>query len=132
VPASATLPSLEDQAARLLSLGLAERAGISVDELREATRAGVADALLVVHSDRLRATTLTPFLRHRGKAGFVVTDMTDVDEFTPVQEAAPPAADVYLVIRKDETSMVVHNFIKLARRFLSRKRSLNPAHEAAR
>ena len=101
MPASATLPSLEDQAARLLSLGLAERAGISVDELREATRAGVADALLVVHSDRLRATTLTPFLRHRGKAGFVVTDMTDVDEFTPVQEAAPPAADVYLVTAID-------------------------------
>ncbi len=36
---------------------------------------------------------------------------------------SPPSADVFLVFRKDETSMVVQNFIKLARRFLSQKRN---------
>ena len=60
-------------------------------------------------------------------ARFTTSDIV----FRPIRPS-PPSADVYLVIRKDETSMVVHNFIKLARRFLSRKRSLNPAHEAAR
>lgn len=38
---------------------------------------------------------------------------------------SPPSADVFLVSRKDETSTVVHNFIKLARRFLSQKRNLS-------
>lgn len=43
---------------------------------------------------------------------------------------APPSADVYLVWRKDEASMVVHNFIKLARRFLGTDRG-GPAATAA-
>jgi hypothetical protein len=38
---------------------------------------------------------------------------------------SPPSADVFLVSRKDDTSTVVHNFIKLARRFLSQKRNLS-------
>ena len=36
---------------------------------------------------------------------------------------SPPSADVFLVFRKDETSTVVQNFIKLARRFLRQKRN---------
>jgi len=39
--------------------------------------------------------------------------------FRPIRPS-PPAADVYLVYRQDETSMVVHNFIKLALRYLGR------------
>ena len=42
--------------------------------------------------------------------------------FRPIRPS-PPSADVFLVFRKDETSMVVQNFIKLARRFLRQKRS---------
>ena len=42
---------------------------------------------------------------------------------------SPPSADVFLVFRKDETSMVVQNFIKLARRFLELKR--NSSHLVA-
>ena len=101
MPATATLPSLRNQAERLIDLGLADLADIPADELREAARADVADALLVVHADRLPASTLTPFLRRRGKAGFVVADMTDVDEFTPIKEAASPAASVYLMTEVD-------------------------------
>lgn len=99
--APATLPSLEDQAERLISLGLADLAGLPGDELREAARAEVAEALLVVHPSRLRVSSLTSFLRHRGKAGFVVADMTDVDEFAAIPEAAPPAADLYVVTGVD-------------------------------
>ena len=47
---------------------------------------------------------------------------TDEIVFRPIRPS-PPSADVFLVFRKDETSMVVHNFIKLARRFLSQKRN---------
>jgi DNA-binding transcriptional LysR family regulator len=48
---------------------------------------------------------------------------TDEIAFRPIRPS-PPSADVFLISRKDETSMVVHNFIKLARRFLSQKRKL--------
>jgi DNA-binding transcriptional LysR family regulator len=47
---------------------------------------------------------------------------TDDIVFRPIRPS-PPSADVFLVFRKDETSMVVQNFIKLARRFLSQKRN---------
>ena len=47
---------------------------------------------------------------------------TDEIVFRPIRPS-PPSADVFLVFRKDETSMAVHNFIKLARRFLSQKRN---------
>jgi DNA-binding transcriptional LysR family regulator len=46
---------------------------------------------------------------------------TDEIVFRPIRPS-PPSADVFLVFRKDETSMVVQNFIKLARRFLRQKR----------
>lgn len=42
--------------------------------------------------------------------------------FRPIRPS-PPSADVYLVYRKDDASMVVHNFVKLARRFLGTERS---------
>jgi DNA-binding transcriptional LysR family regulator len=47
---------------------------------------------------------------------------TDEIVFRPIRPS-PPSADVFLVFRKDETSMVVQNFIKLARRFLRQKRN---------
>jgi DNA-binding transcriptional LysR family regulator len=47
---------------------------------------------------------------------------TDEIAFRPIRPS-PPSADVFLVFRKDETSMVVQNFIKLARRFLRQKRN---------
>jgi DNA-binding transcriptional LysR family regulator len=47
---------------------------------------------------------------------------TDEIVFRPIRPS-PPSADVFLVFRKGETSMVVQNFIKLARRFLRQKRN---------
>ncbi|MGT2500007.1 LysR substrate-binding domain-containing protein [Bradyrhizobium guangxiense] len=43
--------------------------------------------------------------------------------FRPIRPA-PPTADVFLVFRADETSMVVHNFIKLALRYLNHRKGL--------
>ncbi|WFT98723.1 LysR substrate-binding domain-containing protein [Bradyrhizobium barranii] len=42
--------------------------------------------------------------------------------FRPIRPS-PPSADVFLVFREDETSMVVRNFIKLAVRYLSHRKS---------
>ena len=54
---------------------------------------------------------------------------TDEIVFRPIRPS-PPSADVFLVFRKHETSMVVQNFVKLARRFLRQKR--NSDHLAGR
>ncbi|PIT05185.1 LysR family transcriptional regulator [Bradyrhizobium nitroreducens] len=43
--------------------------------------------------------------------------------FRPIRPS-PPTADVFLVFREDETSMVVHNFVKLALRYLSQRKSV--------
>ncbi len=100
-PRSAPLPGLRDQAERLIDLGVTDLASMAPDELRAAAGADVSGALLVVHPDRLAVSTITPLLRHRGKPGFVVADMVDVDDFTPIPQAAPPSAGVYLVTGVD-------------------------------
>jgi hypothetical protein len=51
--------------------------------------------LLVVHPDLVPASALTPLLRLGDRPGFVVADMTDVDEFASVTPL--PESPVYLV-----------------------------------
>ncbi|MFJ7250715.1 DUF5701 family protein [Kitasatospora sp. NPDC098652] len=96
------LPPLSAQAERLIELGVHESAGLSAAELR--TFAAAADApaggdsaLLAVHPDKAPASALAPLLRRDGKAGFVVTDMPDVDLFTPLDTLALPDAPLYLL-----------------------------------
>ena len=94
------LPTLVEQAERLIDLGLLEAVGLSPDDLRAAVgRAGERerDALLVLDPDRVPPSALAPLLRLGGLAGFVVEDMTDVDAFAPIPEAAPPTSAIYLV-----------------------------------
>ncbi|MGA8977769.1 MAG: DUF5701 family protein [Pedococcus sp.] len=91
------LPSLHDQAERLIALGVPELADITAEELRAAGTVDCPDALLVIHPDRARASTLAPLLRRGDRDGFVVVDMTDVDEFTPIPGAAVPTGGVYLL-----------------------------------
>ena len=93
----APLPHLADQARRLVDLGLATAAGLSVEAVLAAASAGPADALLAIHPERLPASAIAPLLENADKPGFVVEDMTDVDAFTPIAEASPPASSLYLV-----------------------------------
>ncbi|MER7172877.1 DUF5701 family protein [Streptomyces mesophilus] len=98
------LPSLSDQARRLIELGVPELSGVSADELRAfaADNAGAdGDALLTVHPDRAPASVLAPLLRRDDKPGFVVVDMPDVDRFTPTDAALVPEAALYLIIGLD-------------------------------
>ena len=92
-----SLPSLPDQAERLIALGVANIANIGGDELRAAAQVDMPGALLVIHPDRAPASTLAPLLRHGEKPGFVVTDMNDVDEFLPIPEAPIPSTNLYLL-----------------------------------
>lgn len=91
------LPPLAAQAERLVALGVARLAGISPDDLRALAAQGPDGALLVIHPSRLLVHDLAPLMTHRDKPGFVVTDMTDVDAFTPIEAATPPDAPAYLL-----------------------------------
>ena len=96
------LPSLPVQADRLISLALHEIAGLTPDEVHDAARtAGVQDALLVLHPDRVPPSALAPLMRLGDRGGFVVEDMTDVDGFDPIPGAAPPSSPLYLVLRPE-------------------------------
>jgi hypothetical protein len=90
-----TLPTPREQAERLAELGVHDIAGLSAAALLDA--ATDTDALLVIRPDLMPASALAPHLRHGGKPGFVVTDMSDVDEFAPIDCVALPHMPVYLV-----------------------------------
>ena len=72
------LPSLPDQAERLVALGVHDLAGLAADDLRDLAASADGDGLLVTHAP---PSALAPLLRHAGKPGFVVEDMTEVVEF---------------------------------------------------
>ncbi|OPX12946.1 DUF5701 family protein [Mycobacterium sp. AT1] len=88
--------SLIDQADRLIGLDVHRHAGVSASRLRAmATGAAGQSGLLVVHPRLVSASHLAPLVRHSDKPGFVVSDMSDVDEFEPV--VALPESAVYLL-----------------------------------
>jgi len=93
------LPSPTAQADRLIALGVHAIAGLTPAELCDAAVAAGPreDALLVVHPDRAPASRLAGLVEREGKRGFVVADMTDLDDFAPIEQATPPTAAVYLV-----------------------------------
>ncbi|MEU4267274.1 DUF5701 family protein [Streptomyces sp. NPDC026092] len=93
------LPSLAAQAERLVELGVHDHAGTTAEEVREFVREAGGerdDVLLAVHPDRAPASVLAPLLRREDKAGFVVVDMPDVDDFAPTGIDVPDAP-LYLV-----------------------------------
>ncbi|MEU3460812.1 DUF5701 family protein [Streptomyces sp. NPDC006733] len=95
------LPGLRAQAERLIELGVHEIAGLTAAEVRAYAAAAVTPtgdgALLAVHPERAPASALAPLLRRDDKPGFVVTDMTDVDRFTPIDTVVLPDAPLYLL-----------------------------------
>ncbi|MET9449385.1 DUF5701 family protein [Streptomyces cinerochromogenes] len=111
LPVLPALPAPSAQAERLIELGVHRIAGLAAAELRafaasaeaRADAEGSADGgvLLAVHPDRAPASALAPLLRREDKAGFVVTDMADVDLFTPLDTVALPDAPLYLLTGVD-------------------------------
>ncbi len=89
-PSVPALPSVAEQVERLRELGIE----VDPDSLDHHRGGLVALAPGVVPVERLSA-----LLTHRGKPGFVVEDMTDVEEFVPTVEL--PDAPAYLVTGLD-------------------------------
>ncbi|MEP7019600.1 MAG: DUF5701 family protein [Pseudonocardiales bacterium] len=93
-----TVPGLSQQVERLIALGVHEIGGLSASDLRASVaEATDADALLVIHPDRAPASALATLLRHGGKRGFIVVDMPDIDNFSPIEQIALPPGPSYLV-----------------------------------
>ena len=86
-------PTASEQADRLIDLGVHEIAGISASEVRAA--GDRSDGLLVIHPRRAPASALVPLLTRRGRRGFVVVDMPDVDQFSAINEVILPDAPIY-------------------------------------
>jgi hypothetical protein len=99
---TSALPTPREQAERLIALGVHELAGLPAAWLRDlANRPATNDALLVVHPDLAPPSALVPLLSVDGKAAFVVSDMTDVDEFIAIPSVTLPADPVHLVVDID-------------------------------
>ncbi|WP_240930537.1 DUF5701 family protein [Isoptericola sp. BMS4] len=108
------LPPLREQADLLVARGLLDPDGpLTPTALHEAadrlTGPAGGGALLVVHPRLLPPSALTGHLRRTTtvrrrpveRAGFVVVDMPDVDDFAPVTDVVVPDADVYAVAGPD-------------------------------
>jgi hypothetical protein len=89
------VPSVREQAERLIELGVHRIAGLQADALRDLPDS--AGSLLVVHPDLAPASALAPLVRMNDKPGFVVADMTDVDQFRPIPSVKLPDAPLYLL-----------------------------------
>lgn len=88
------LPSLTGQARRLVELGVHDLAGVSEAQLLElASLRGAHGGLVVTLAP---ASALTGLLRLDGKPGFAAVELTDIDDFAPIDEAARPHG-VYVV-----------------------------------
>jgi Family of unknown function (DUF5701) len=91
------LPSVLDQLERLIALGLHRYAG-PADELRSTVRHSAEDrGLLVIRHDLAPASLLASTLRIGGRPAFVVSDMSDVDDFVPIASLLMPASPIYVL-----------------------------------
>lgn len=109
-PHAPELPDLTIQAERLIGLGLLDETAdvLDADQLRDAAsrlqKRCQARALLVVSDRVVPPSALVPRLRRpadgpldREKAGFVVVDMVDIDDFVPTPATAVPDDLVYAI-----------------------------------
>lgn len=91
--------TITDQLDRLIALDVPALAGTSAKALRALGR-DLRDrpgAVLAVHPSLVPASALATLLTHQGKRGFVVTDMTDLDEFTAIPTVEVPDQPLYLL-----------------------------------
>lgn len=91
--------NVDEQIERLIGLGLHDRAGTTEDRFRELAGSMIDtdDALVVIHPSVVPASNFADLLVREGKPGFVVEDMTDIDEFAPIDSLDIPDAPLYLV-----------------------------------
>lgn len=91
--------AIADQIERLIVLGVPGLADRTDDEFRLLCLGldDDHDGIVVVHPDLMQPSRLASLLRHKGKPGFVVEDMTDLDEFAPIDGVVVPDQALYLI-----------------------------------
>ncbi|MFC8178158.1 DUF5701 family protein [Rhodococcus sp. NPDC057297] len=90
------LPSLNEQADRLIELGVHTVAGMTENDVASVVSNNTdGDALLIL--SRAQPSQLAPLVQRKGKSGFVVSDMDDVDRFEPIESLSMPLGPAYLV-----------------------------------
>jgi hypothetical protein len=92
-----------DQLERLLDAGLADVADVGTAGLTAVAEAlpDEPGAVLAVHPALVPAHRLAPLLRRHDKPGFVVADLTDLEEFVPIPGLVVPDLPLYLVHSPD-------------------------------
>lgn len=88
-----------NQLNRLLEAGVADAAGLSAAALA-AHAQDLPDepgAIIAVHPSLVPARRLAELLRHDDKPGFVVGDLTDLEEFGPIPAVSIPDRPLYLI-----------------------------------
>ncbi|MDP2013720.1 MAG: DUF5701 family protein [Actinomycetota bacterium] len=91
--------SIASQIGTLISLGVHELAGTSADQFRElGAQLGQSEsAVVAVHPSLVPPSQLAALLRRNDKAGFVVVDMPDLDEFDTIAGVEVPEQPLYLL-----------------------------------
>ncbi|OBG23612.1 hypothetical protein A5765_18580 [Mycolicibacterium celeriflavum] len=92
-----SFPTLTEQAETLIQLGVHDLARLPAGRLREMCARPAGRALLMVHPELVPASALAPLVRRNAKPGFVVSDMDDVDDFTPIKSVLLPDEALYVV-----------------------------------
>jgi len=81
----------------MVALGVSELAGMTSDAFRKLADGIDQEGVVCVHSALVPPSLLAPLLGHDGKSGFVVEDMTDLDEFTAIPEVQLPDRPLYVL-----------------------------------
>lgn len=91
--------ALAEQIENLIDLGVHDLADITADDLRAHARklSDAPGAIIAVHPALAPPGRLASLLTRHGKPGFVVVDMTDLDQFEPIAGVDIPDAPLYLI-----------------------------------
>ena len=91
--------TLTDQLQHLIDLDLPAIPDVTPADLAGwvAEVDGHPDGVLAVHPALAPPSTLAPLLSRQGKQGFVVHDMTELDEFRPTPDLVIPDRPLYVV-----------------------------------
>jgi hypothetical protein len=91
--------TIAEQVDRLIEAGVAERAGLEPNEFAALAEHLVdkPDGVVAIHPTLVGARELATLLQRNEKRGFIVSDMTDLEQFDPIAGAELPDCALYLV-----------------------------------
>ncbi|MDN5767152.1 MAG: DUF5701 family protein [Humibacillus sp.] len=91
--------ALAEQTENLIDLGVHALADITADDFRAHAQmlSDAPGAMLAVHPALVPPSRLASLLTRHDKPGFVVVDMTDIDQFEPITGIEIPEEPLYLI-----------------------------------